>query len=622
MPNSNFNRNYAFVGTDVELDLGFSAKTALETPQILLTWTSVPEFVGGFRIVRRQRHYSKDENDGFVVFSAEGAPSQTFYADTLIRPETSYYYQVFYRIDTVWYTPKNGRDWAFSGTDWAFEESGEETQIFYSDGGSIGESNLATGGDRVGVLSPIFSVGDWALVGETDPQYVLVTATEASTIKTPDLILFEPVGVVADSSTPSPVERTALTFKKSNPSFSNLSTIQRGSGNFLLDGYRNNMTVRVRGSAKNDGDWKVSTVYSQLLVLATGQPTLLDEGAVTGPYILGPPGNIGKEKIKKVLPRSSFLASKVYQDYLPDSFREDDQEVNQARLLVSATLTDGQKVNIGVPGTQQGLQRWIRSLLIEFDRARAAIHALPALYEGENSPTDFLRRLAATYAVSLPDDLTADRLRTLVRSQPHLVRRRGRLDAILSWLEILSGLKAKLTVNGSDRVVRFDELASGFVWDGQGFVDAVTATTLTDNDANFPVNGFVGYRLHPDASESTIEDSIVSNTATVITTAGNLNLANETGPGIPYLVSIPPRANEGWQTSLYDRDPGGVFNDKGLFIFLEKALTSAQKLEVTRVFKDFKPATVSLLVLLIGGSYVESPTFAFPGNTTEIDLTG
>lgn len=621
---TNFNRNYAFAGPDVELDVGLTAVTAVETPQIFLSWVQVPEFIGGFRIVRRQRHYAKDENDGLVVYSYEGVPPQKYYSDTLIRPETFYYYQIFFRVDTVWYKPKNGQAWAYSGTDWWFEDSEQETTIFSNPNGSITESYLATNGTEVGITDQIFSVGDWALVGETDPKYVLVTATSLTDgIVKPHKIYFERVGVVKDSTAWKKVERAGLKFVRTNSGFSSKSTIQRSSGNFVEDGYRAKMVVRIRGSRYNDGDFVLDGVYPQVLVFAAN--SLIDEGPTSAAYILGPPGNIGGERVKKVFPRSSFLAYKVYQHYLPDSMRSDDSSLNQGAVLSTTTLTrgtrtSGQKANLGVPGYQLGLQRWIRALLLEFDRARSAIHALPSLYDIEDSPVEFLRLLASMYAVQIPDTLDASQVRTLVRSQPHLVRRRGRADEMLALFVDTTSVPINKVMYGKDMVVRIGELASGFVWDGRGIVSSVTSSTLTDTSANFPVNGLVGYRLHPNNNPS-VEDRIVSNTATTIQTSGALDLSSVTSPGSTYFVNIPYRGNEGWQTSFYDPSTTGVFNDIGMFIYITTALSSNAKLEVTRILRDWLPATVNLLVMLIGGAWVGAPTYAFPTNTIEIDLT-
>jgi len=55
----------------------------------------------------------------------------------------------------------------------------------------------------------------------------------------------------------------------------------------------------------------------------------------------------------------------------------------------------------------------------------------------------------------------------------------------------------------------------------------ITVSTLTDSSANFPVNGYVGYKLNPN-DQQILDFEIVSNTATQITVVGNITLVAQT----------------------------------------------------------------------------------------------
>lgn len=56
----------------------------------------------------------------------------------------------------------------------------------------------------------------------------------------------------------------------------------------------------------------------------------------------------------------------------------------------------------------------------------------------------------------------------------------------------------------------------------------LSMTVLTDLTANFPVNGYVGYKLNPN-DQQLFDFTIVSNTATTITVIGNLTLVSQIG---------------------------------------------------------------------------------------------
>ena len=253
--NQSYSRIYPFHGPTVLIDAGLVAKTALETPQILLTWSSVPIDVAGFRIVRRRRHYPKDVADGFTVYQIDRRPTVNYYADTLVEPGVTYYYKVFYFLDSDWIEAhENGKDWAFSGTDPYFEETNTATTIATG-------ANLDSNDSQVAVTSVLgFAAGDWAKIGTTAPTIVHIREVDAALSR----LKFDAVAAITGDNNIGTVRDTSLSFTRTNTQ--SKSVITRATGSFVADGYLAGMNIRVAKSPLNSGSFTVESVSETQLL--------------------------------------------------------------------------------------------------------------------------------------------------------------------------------------------------------------------------------------------------------------------------------------------------------------------------------------------------------------------
>jgi hypothetical protein len=517
-----FSRRQRFRTRDVEI--GLRGETPLEGPQTLLRFGESAYAREGVRILRRLYQEPAHARDGHVVLETDRPPTDRVISDTLVQPLTDYYYRAFGWLNGEYVPIPNGITWAFSGARPALEPSGLETVLFQ--GISSGKAGAVTfNATPLSIGTTLIAVpvlhgiraGTWLRIGDASPVDVLVLAAEDA--GPPYYLTIAPLEDVPPSVVRRPVLYQTLTFRVSDPGYAGRSTLVRQSGSWLADGFAQAIDVKIVGSGYNDGrfvvQWAVEESDARTLVFQPGS-FVTDDVSYGRAQVYLPFGKLPGERVQVLRRQGTELQRYWYNRLVPDGVRADDVEVAaQGRELVLSKLPNGEQANLGEPGLQYGYERWVRWLCADLDRCRAAILALPALYDPQRAPAEYLRDFARRYGAPVPEH-DAQRLRAWTEMQPALMSARGRRDLLRTWITSLTGQRVRVR-HGRDRVVRFNDRQPGFTRSGLarsglGFPTEITSDLLEDNTKPFPPKALIGQWLQWDANDPLSIAQITDNT--------------------------------------------------------------------------------------------------------------
>lgn len=601
-------------GTGEAPAVNLSGVTALEGPQCVLRWEPNEAPLDGFRLVRRKYHFSADVNDGFLVFSSVGSPSVNEFADTLVCHEELYYYTAFYRLDSEWFVPENGQVAVFSGTKLDFVDEYEdaepgEASVVKRTTWSSGGAWMRKGDTRIrpDKFATPAAAGDWVRVGNDRDGFIAKVRQAGFGYADLEYKLEEwrPSELV-----PAAVTGVSLTFTKTNASYGNKSTIARATGSFIDDGFTDGMPFVIDGSTLQPRELKyITTVYAGVLKLGTA--ALVDEAATTAASIRVPPVRLVGDVITILKPKGSYLARRVYEDFLPENFMQEDYALGQTHVLTETTLDNDEVANLGSPGVQYGLERFIAALSAMFARIHGASNYLPTYRDLQKAPLTYVRYFAERYGLILPDEITDSFfIRALVQAQPGVARSRGQLDLFKTWCRIITGQTPQVVL-GKDRVIRFDDLDTGFGYDGWEDVVATAAPNIISIAGTISINqlGFlVGGKVECPAISAgelfnvtlvDFQDVYAESSAGVGIVAA---LGDITGEQVVFTLpagsglSGPDATVPGFYDAAVTDGVGSFFSDRGVAAYLPAALTTSETDLLEWVAKDMCPETVSLLV--------------------------
>lgn len=587
------------------------AETATETPQILLTWQEVEDAHSSIRIVRRRQHTPSHADDGVVVYQALRVGDATSFADTVLLHEETYYYALFYELNGYWILPEQGATaYAFSGSKpWLVEK--EQTSGGYTAAVTgVLDAYFTPNDTRINSVSLSAKVkpGDWLLVGgglrAVVARVISVSAPYVYTeIKQSE---FE-----ADADrVPERVSNAGLSIKRNNPAYGNTCTISRSTGSFKDDGYVAGYPVMVTGTRNAlNPPWKVHTVlsvYDTVMTFAPGEMSTESSGAIS---IETPRWRLPGEVVRVMRSAGPFLVRKFYQEYLPDNAIADDADVGQTYSLTETTLTSGEKVNIGSPGEQYGLERFTRALVMELAKAHGAANYRVDMRDLQQAPVAYVRKFAGNYAFEIPEGIRQDFLaRAFSTVQPYLASYRGRTDNIRTWLRVITGQSPAQVVYGRDRVLRFGDTNAGFAQDGTCKVLAIpTATSFTVDTAVWGLvpSRLVGGKVYKVTSFTagtytllgTITNVIGGSEVVVNGSTASLS-ANDDVLLSPVLPSVSGPA--AYTVGMYDpavvNGKGSFFNDRGVAYYLTGPISEEESDILRGYLEDTVPMTVSALV--------------------------
>lgn len=603
---ANFTIHRLANGPDEIGDVGLVAKTATETPQILLTWNALQIEGSAVRIVRNRDHSPAHVDDGVVVYSAARLDSATSFADTLLLHEETYYYSLFILLDGGWYNPTTGsRDYAFSGSKpWlvpiektvssnATPITGTLDAYFTPNDARIECATLAAqaqaghwvriGRDVRGVVARVISV---------DAPYLNVEFHRDEFEHSRDLL-------------PPPITLTDLTITRNNGAYGGLCTISRPDGSFVADKWKVGYPAQLVAAGENK-PWKVHTVvnvYASILTFAADRLRDADGKAIR---LECPAWRLPGETVYLLKSDGPFLVKRFYEEFLPDNAVTKDAEVGQTYSLQETTLSSGEKVNLESPGEKFGLERFLRGLLMELSKSHAASNYRVKMRDLRQAPVAYVRQFAGNYGYSIPAGIDEDFLaRALALVQPHLTTFRGRADNIITWFKILTGQRPT-PVFGKDRVVRFNEEDNGFAWDG--VCEVLTVPDATHFTIDSAVHGtlpsyLVGGRVilvndfaAADYTDVGSINAVATDEVTMDSTAA-LSVADTVILAPPNPVLSGPYA---FVHSLYDPEivdgRGSFFNDRGVAYYLPAAMTDEESDLLRSYLNDCLPMTVSALV--------------------------
>lgn len=607
MSNSNFSQHRLSAGPDDLGDIGFTAETATETPQILLKWNKLDVECSGVRIVRNTGGTPSSVTDGLAVYTGRDLKETGFFADTLLLHEETYYYALFLKLDGDWYEPATGaRDYAFSGSKpWLSvkEEmvSGNSTPIT----GTL-DTFFRPSDDYVvsAGLAAKAEAGDWLRIGrDIRAMIARVISVSGSNI----YIEFKDDEFTADPNLiPTPIELEEITITRTNSGYSNLSTIARINGeSWAAAKYKAGYPVFINGHKKNKpGVVKtITAVYSNIL---TFPATLWSIANTRALRIETPAWRLPGELLTLMKSDGPFLVRKFYEEYTPDNVLDGDEDEQQIFDLQETALDSGEKVNLQSPGEQLGYERFLRAALMELAKAHGAASYRVKMRDLHLAPVAYARQFAGNYGFAIPENLADDVLsRSLALVQPRLAGYRGRADNILRWIKVLT-LQTAQVIQGKNRVIRFGDADSGFAWSGVCQVlSVVDPTTFTVDTAVWgaPPSWLIGgsvvivgsYENATYAAGPSITD-ISGGTITVSDTTGLTDGCDIIfAPDFPVLSG--PRA---FVNGLYDPEivggKGSFFNDRGIAYYLQSDITDDEKDLLQGYLEDVEPGTVSALV--------------------------
>lgn len=599
------------LGDEEDAALNLVGVTAREGPQCFLSWDEVGEDVDGFRIVRRKYHYPVDVLDGDLVLSTVGPPDEAYFADTRVIHEELYYYRAFLHRDGEWYVPDNGEVAVFSGTKLEFEGAydtavlGQSSQVVSV---TLPAETCFRRGDRVLTVANDFEDGDWVRLGTEERGLVAKVFSATASALTLEYKRDEWLLPERDFEE---LRDVSLTFTRTNSSYSNRSTIARATGSFIEDGIEIGMPLLLAG-VQNQPSVLVypTSVYQGVLVFAAD--ALRDEGPVTTPIISLPSAFIGGDVVTKLQPQGSFLARRIYEDFLPPNFAAEDEALGQSAVLTETVDSDGQAVCLGSPGVRFGLERFIMALAAEFAKEHAAGNYLPTYRDLVRAPLEYVRFFGERYGLPLSEKVDDSYLiRSFLLAQPGVAKRRGRLDLLKNWVTVITK-QHPVVIYGKDRVIRLGETGSGFAWDGQEVVDNVADAPLVTLSSGALPEWLVGWTVATTTNPSVRYEVVIIDNGVMFGADLNGDIAMPddiiTGEGLVggetlqfYAPSgAGPSGPNSNMHSFYDASVtdgvGSFFSDRGMAMYLPSTTTDDENDLLRWALEDQTPETVSLLL--------------------------